>query len=656
MKNIKSLFLGKAQNLYDPKIFHKLALTAFFAWVGLGADGLSSSAYGPEEAFLALHGHTYLSIFVVLGIVITILVISKSYSQVIELFPTGGGGYLVASKLLSPTVGMVSGSALLIDYVLTISISIASCADAVFSFLPSEWFQYRLVFAVFALMVLAAMNLRGVKESVSILVPIFLTFVITHVVVLGYAIVMHFANFGEVAGAVSNDIRLAHEEIGFYGMIFVILRAYSMGAGTFTGIEAVSNGMPILREPRVETAKRTMRYMAVSLSIVVAGLMISYLFYQVEHQPGKTLNAVLFEKITTEWGGGGFATTFLYITLFSEAVLLFAAAQAGFLDGPRILSNMATDRWFPSKFSILSDRLVTQNGVLLMGGAALITMLATGGSVKYLVVLYSINVFITFVLSQLGMVKHWWNERSKEPAWKKKIFINGVGLTLSCFILITMTILKFDEGGWITIVITGSVVICAILIKRHYLRTTKMLKRLNELVISATEVSAGEKTTEGQSVPEYNSRAKTAILLVNGFNGVGLHTLLNSIRLFGGVFKNFVFVQVGIIDAGNFKGTQEMSKLENHVKQDLEKYRTFIQRHGNFAEVHSALGTDVVEETLKIAPKLLEKYPQAVFFGGQLVFPEETFLTRWLHNYIVFAIQRKFYHQGIPFVILPIRI
>jgi len=467
---------------------------------------------------------------------------------------------------------------------------------------------------------------------------------------------MHVANFKDVAGAVSTDIQLAHQEIGWFGMMFVILRAYSMGAGTFTGIEAVSNGMPILREPRVETAKRTMRYMAISLSVVVAGLMLSYLFYSVEHQPGKTLNAVLFEKITTEWGGGGLANTFLYVTLFSEAVLLFAAAQAGFLDGPRILSNMATDRWFPSKFSILSDRLVTQNGVLLMGGAALITMLATGGSVKYLVVLYSINVFITFVLSQLGMVKHWWNERFKEIAWKKKIAVNGIGLALSGFILITMTILKFDEGGWITIVITGSVVVCAVLIKRHYIKTTKMLKRLNELVISASEVSISEQKTEPMQIPEYNSRGKTAIFLVNGFNGVGLHTLLNSIRLFGGVFKNFVFIQIGIIDAGNFKGSHELSKLDSHINNELEKYVKFMHKHGNFAESVSSVGTDVVEETLKIAPELLKKYPNAVFFGGQLVFPEETFLTRWLHNYIVFAIQRKFYHQGIPFVILPIRI
>ncbi|TAK63458.1 MAG: amino acid permease, partial [Bacteroidetes bacterium] len=578
------------------------------------------------------------------------------YSQIIELFPAGGGGYLVASKLLSPTTGMISGCALLIDYVLTITISIASGADALFSFLPPEWYQYRLVFAVIVLCIMAVLNLRGVKESVAVLVPIFMTFVLTHVLILGYSMVMHMANLPDVAGSVVADINSSRMEIGWFGMLFIILRAYSMGAGTFTGIEAVSNGMPILREPRVDTAKQTMRYMAVSLSVVVAGLMLSYLFYNVEHVAGKTLNAVLFEKVIFEWGTGAWTNWFLYITLISEAVLLFAAAQAGFLDGPRILSNMAVDKWFPSKFSILSDRLVTQNGVLLMSGAALVAMVLSGGSVKFLVVLYSINVFITFVLSQLGMVKHWWAVRGSEGHWKKRLSINGIGLTLSSFILITMVFLKFDEGGWITLIITGGLVILAFLIKQHYTRTAKMLTRLNELVISATEVSDPGIHGEAPPPSEYNPRAKTAIMLVNGFNGVGLHTLLNSIRLFGGVFKNFVFVQIGIIDAGNFKGAAEIEHMNTHIENELDRYVKFIQRHGYYAESYAAVGTDVIEETLKIAPKLLEKYPQAVFFGGQLVFPEETFLTRWLHNYIVFAIQRKFYHQGIPFVILPIRI
>src|SRR5574341_363682 len=206
LQRLKTLIIGSALSPHDHKVFHKLSLIAFFAWVGLGADGLSSSAYGPEEAFKALHGHAYLSIFVALGSALTIFLISTSYSQIIELFPTGGGGYLVASKLLSPTVGMVSGCALLIDYVLTITISIASGADAIFSFLPLQWQPFKLALAVFGVLILTVMNMRGVKESVLPLVPIFLTFVVTHAFLIGYALVMKAGNLGDVAVSVRADV------------------------------------------------------------------------------------------------------------------------------------------------------------------------------------------------------------------------------------------------------------------------------------------------------------------------------------------------------------------------------------------------------------------------------------------------------------------
>src|SRR5882672_11129500 len=172
-KRVKTFFIGRALSPHDRSIFHELSLIAFFAWVGLGADGLSSCCYGPQEAFLALRSHPQLSIFVGLASALTVFIISASYSQIIELFPSGGGGYLVASKLLSPTVGMVSGCALLIDYILTITISIASGADALFSFLPAEWQPYKLTFAVLGVLALTMLNLRGVKESVVTLVPIF---------------------------------------------------------------------------------------------------------------------------------------------------------------------------------------------------------------------------------------------------------------------------------------------------------------------------------------------------------------------------------------------------------------------------------------------------------------------------------------------------
>jgi len=187
VQRIRNLIIGGSRNPQDSRIFHKISLIAFFAWIGLGADGLSSSCYGPQEAFLALNGHAYLSIFVAIASVLTIFIISTSYSQIVELFPHGGGGYVVASKLLSPTVGMISGCALLIDYVLTITVSIASGADAIFSLLPISWHAYRLVFAIFILLVLMLLNMRGVKESILFLMPIFITFVLTHIFIIIYA-------------------------------------------------------------------------------------------------------------------------------------------------------------------------------------------------------------------------------------------------------------------------------------------------------------------------------------------------------------------------------------------------------------------------------------------------------------------------------------
>ncbi|MFA5096036.1 MAG: APC family permease [Candidatus Omnitrophota bacterium] len=656
IKRIKNIVIGRSRNPQDSAIFHKISLIAFFAWIGLGADPLSSSCYGPQEAFLALGSHVYLSIFVALGTVLTIFVISASYSHIIELFPGGGGGYLVASKLLSPTLGMVSGCALLIDYVLTIAISIASGADALFSFMPMGLHGYRIAFAVIAVMALMILNMRGVKESVLVLMPIFVTFLLTHVFIIAYALYKNSGNLGTLAVSTASDVQSTVSQVGLWGVIFLILKAYSMGAGTFTGIEAVSNGIPVLREPKVQTAKQTMRYMAVSLSFVVLGLMIAYLLYRVELQPGKTLNAILFEQVTSGWGKSGFI--FVLIALISEATLLFVAAQAGFLDGPRVLANMANDRWFPTRFSTLSDRLVTQNGILIMGGLALLIMIITGGSVKLLVVLYSINVFITFCFSQAGMVRHWWQERGRVAGWKKKISVNGIGLILCAFILASMVVMKFNEGGWATLLFTGALIGLAVLIKRHYYATAKLLHRLNSLVSVAesAEESLADAPVDVTHRRSPEPKEKTAVLLVSGFNGIGLHTLFGIIRLFGGIFKNFVFVQIGVVDAGNFKGRDEVSRVQAEAKNDITRYVKFMNQQGFYAEGVFEVGTDVVEEVSKLAPRILERFPNAVFFGGQLIFPRDSFVVRFLHNYTVFAMQKKLYREGIPFVILPIRV
>jgi amino acid transporter len=651
---LKKFLVGGSRDFRDSKIFHAISLSAFLAWVGLGSDGLSSSCYGPAEAFKALQGHPTLGIFVAIATGLTILIIASSYSHIIELFPSGGGGYLVASKLLSPEIGVVSGSALLIDYVLTITISVASGADAIFSFLPQAMLPFKLWFAVAGVSGLLILNLRGIKEAVLPLVPVFLLFVLTHLAAIVFAIGAHLANLGTVYHETGAELNRSFTTLGLFGVLFLILKAYSLGAGTFTGIEAVSNGLPVLRDPKIKTAKTTMRYMAWSLSITVMGLMAAYILLGVHDTPGKTLNAVLFESITASWGHVA-GVSFVWITLLSEAILLFIAAQTGFLDGPRVLANMALDNWLPKKFAMLSDRLVTERGILVMGIASLVMMVASKGSVDFLIVLYSINVFITFTLSQLGMVIHWWQERKKEKKWIGKISINGIGLVLTTFILVSVLFLKFNEGGWITILITGCLVLFALYIKRHYNKTYETLKRL-DIIVEAAVMTGADVDQKEQPEPEYNPKGKTAAILINGFNGLGLHTLFSVHRLFGGLYKNFVFVEIGAIDAGSFKGADEIGHLGEHIMSESGKYVSYMKDHGYYAEAFTSLGTDIVDEINKLVPSITEKFPDIVFFGGQLVFSNESMLDRILHNYTVFAVQQNLYLKGIPFIILPIRV
>ncbi|MFA5840463.1 MAG: APC family permease [Candidatus Margulisiibacteriota bacterium] len=653
---VKNFIIGRAINPFDRSVFHNISLIAFFAWVGLGADGLSSSCYGPSEAFITLGNHFYLGLIVALATAVTIFVIAESYSQLIELFPNGGGGYYVAGHLLSPTLGMISGAALLIDYMLTITLSVASGADALFSLLPITFLPYKIWLAVLVLVVLIVLNLRGVKESITVLMPIFMTFVITHAVIIIYALATHLLGFSAVINATAQDIHSSVSELGLLGVVVLLLRAYSMGAGTYTGIEAVSNGLPLLREPRVKTAKTTMKYMVVSLALVVMGLMFAYTLFRVQPMEGQTLNAVLFNRVAGGWGMWGYLL--VMITLVSEAAILFVASQTGFIGGPRILANMAADRWVPKRFALLSDRLVTMNGILIMGIGAIVLMVATRGNVGYLVVLYSINVFITFCLAQAGMVKHWWQVRKEERKWKGKLFVNGIGLIMTSFILVSVTVLKFNDGGWITLFITGSLIAFMLVIRHNYMQI-RQLARSTDLLVEQAESNPdmlGIPHAPSEQALRFDPSDRTAVIFVKNYTGVGLKALAAIFRSFGNSYKNYVFVQLGLIDAGAFRGQEEMEQVKQKVENQLNRYVQFLSRFGYHAEGVTLLGTDTVEEASLAAVEILKKHPNVTFFGGQIIFPRNNPLMPILHNYTLFSIQRRLYEEGIPVFILPIKL
>jgi hypothetical protein len=389
--------------------------------------------------------------------------------------------------------------------------------------------------------------------------------------------------------------------------------------------------------------------MAISLGGMVAGLLIAYLLLGVRPVEGKTLNAVLLEQLAAGWPAW-LGSAFVRVALTSAAALLLIAAQAGFLDGPRVLANMALDRWMPARFTALSDRFVTLNGVFIMGGAALLVLLLTRGAVGLLIVLYSINVFITFSLSQLGMVRHWWQVRREEPSWRWRLAINAVGLGLTSFILVTLVVLKFHGGGWVTLLMTTALVGLAFAVRRHYDGVQKQLTNLNTIVeAAALPPPPGSR----EFAPASN---RTAVVLVNGFNGLGLHTLFGAVRLFGGGFRRMVFVQIGVVDAGNFKGTDEIERLSEHIKREAGRYVDFVQARGGEAEAVTAIGHEVLDELGKLVPDLVARHSNLIFFSGQLVFERETIFTRWLHNYTAFALQRRLFLQGLPCAIVPIRV
>lgn len=651
---LRRLLVGPPRDIGDRSLFHHLSLIPFLAWVGLGADGLSSSCYGPEEAYRTLNEHTWMALVLAGAMVLTILTIAAAYSRIIEQFPHGGGGYVVATKLLGRHAGVVSGCALLVDYMLTITVSISAAGDAMFSLLPADaaplgvpLASLKLPLEAALIVGLVALNIRGVRESVLVLMPIFILFLVTHAALLVGGVFAHLDELPAVATSVKAGFHGSLGSLGFGGMLLLLIHAYSLGGGTYTGIEAVSNGLPIMREPRVRTAKRTMLYMSASLAFTASGLLLCFLLWRVEPVPNKTLNAVLAGQFARQLPAGHL---FVILTLLAEATLLVVAAQAGFLDGPRVLANMAVDSWAPRRFAALSDRLTAQNGILLMGVASLIALFYTRGDVRHLVVMYSINVFLTFSLSMLGMLR-WWAARRKHPLWRRRTALFGAGFCLCATILTITALEKFGEGGWITLLVTAGFVGVCFVIHRHYEALARKFERLDHDLRALTTIEPVQA-----AVPALDPEQPTAAVLVSSFSQFGIHTMLNIHRSFRGHYRNYVFIGVGIIDSGGFKGEGAVDELRASTQGMLEQYVRTAHRMGVPAAFRMGVAIEVVAEAERLCLETAREFSRCTFFSGQLLFQRETWYHRLLHNQTAFALQKRLHWLGHTMVIMPMRV
>jgi len=419
------------------------------------SDALSSVAYATEEILLilVLAGTVALHYSVPIALAITALlaIVTVSYQQTIHAYPSGGGSYIVAQDNLGTVAGLVAAAALLVDYVLTVSVSVAAGVAAVTSALP-ELVPHRVAIGVACVAAIALANIRGVRESGRIFaVPTYF-----FIVSFGLMIIEGFFRLatGSLPRTPPPDLP-AVETLTW----FLILRAFSSGCTAMTGTEAISNGIPAFRPPESRNAAITLGWMAVILGTFFVGLTVLADRLGVVPVPEETV----VSQIARRLHGTGL---FYYAIQAATALILVLAANTSFADFPRLSSLLARDRFVPRQFANLGERLVFSNGIMVLGGLAALLLVVFGGETHALIPLYAVGVFISFTLSQSGMVRRWWHRR--EPGWRHRLAINGVGAVTTGIVTLVIAATKFTHGAWIVVLVVPTLVATFMAMRRHY--------------------------------------------------------------------------------------------------------------------------------------------------------------------------------------------
>ena len=459
IKRIKRAVIGKPLPSWEFKHQRLNNLTALAVFA---SDSLSSVAYATEEIFLVLMsvGPALLGFSLPISLVILFLlwILILSYRQTIEAYPKGGGAYIVAKENLGKYPSLVAAGSLLLDYILTVAVSIAAGIAALTSAFP-ELLPYKVIIGITIILIISILNLKGVKESGFIFaVPTYL-FVVSFFIMIGVGFFRYFT--GQI---IVMPIQNTNTVVSF--SVFLLLRAFSSGCAALTGIEAVSDGVPAFKVPEAKNARKTLMMMAIILSILFFGITFLSLQYKIVPQEHRTVVSLLAESI---FGNN----IFFYVIQSFTMLILFLAVNTSFADFPRLCFFLAKDKYMPKQFMQLGERLVFSNGIMFLGGAASVLIIIFGGSVHHLIPLYAVGVFTSFTISQTGMVKR--NIKLKGKNWKKAVLINTIGAIMTLFALAIITATKFLHGAWVIVVMIFVLVFVFRKIHNHYELLAKQL-------------------------------------------------------------------------------------------------------------------------------------------------------------------------------------
>ncbi len=440
----------------------------------LSSDALSSVAYATEEILIPLTifgatlgaagaGAILWSLPIGIAIVALLVIITVSYQQTISAYPLGGGAYTVAKENLGPTAGLVAGSSLLIDYVLTVSVSVASGVENIISAFP-DLSGHKIFIDVVVIVFITLFNLRGVKESASFFaLP-------TYFFIFSFIIMFVVGGFRAMTGEIPVAPHVMAETMPAVPF-FLLLRAFASGCSALTGIEAISNGIPLFRDPSQRNAKITMIWMSVILGSFFIGMTVLAHLFSIVPNGSETVVSMLSHRIFGE-------SAMYYTVQVATALILLLAANTSYADFPRLASLMARDRFLPRQLASLGDKLVFSNGILGLSLNAIMLIVLFGGETHHLIPLYAVGVFLSFTLSQAGMVRHHWKIR--EHNWRRGMVINAIGALTTLTVLVVIASTKFIHGAWMIILAIPLFVFFFRQIHKHYLIAARQLTYANE--------------------------------------------------------------------------------------------------------------------------------------------------------------------------------
>ena len=474
---LKRFIIGRAlktEQAAHERLTKKTALAVF------SSDALSSTAYATEEILLVLavaaaatQGQSfYYVVPVSLGIAMLLAIVAISYRQTIHAYPSGGGAYIVAKENLGQTPGLVAAAALLVDYVLTVSVSIAAGVAAITSAAQGTRFawlnEHKVILCLIFILLIALANLRGVRESGALFATPTYVFVVSFLLMIVYGL-FHYWMYGGAAPVPSAEHLKTAEGYRLQPLTtLLLLGAFSNGCTALTGIEAISNGVPAFKKPEAQNAATTLVWMAVLLTTMFLGTSVMAYLFQVRPHENETVISQFARIMFT-----GRIGWFYYVVQAATAAILVLAANTSFADFPRLSSLLARDRFLPRQFANRGDKLVFSNGIIILAVFSGLLVVAFGGDTSRLIPLYAVGVFLSFTLSQLGMVRRWYRTRS--PRWKKSLAVNAVGAVATFVVLCVFIATKFIHGAWIVVVVIPLLVLFFREIHEHYIDVAKQL-------------------------------------------------------------------------------------------------------------------------------------------------------------------------------------